>query len=158
MENNTFVSTFDLQSRLFNNAIDGISNSNDTKRIQQTNHLSWLAGHLVSTRHTLGNILGASTTEKYADLFANRKGLQENATYPSLADLKVEWNKVTDAVRPKLAAVNAEILNGPAPFPTPVQDSTMAGFLNFIQHHEAYHIGQISLLRRQLGYPAMSYE
>jgi uncharacterized damage-inducible protein DinB len=157
MENNLFIPAFDLQSHLFTNTIVGVNGANDTKRINDTNHLSWVAGHLVSTRHLLGNVLGVQTTEKYAELFANRKGLDTNASYPALADLQHEWNQVTAAVRPKIAALNEEVLNSPAPFPTPVAEESMAGFIKFILHHEAYHIGQMSLLRRQLGYPAMSY-
>ncbi len=48
-------------------------------------------------------------------------------------------------------------LSSPAPAKMPVNDDTLGGMLAFIMHHEAYHIGQLSLLRRILGKEAMKY-
>jgi uncharacterized damage-inducible protein DinB len=39
----------------------------------------------------------------------------------------------------------------------PGADGTVLGALAFLAQHESYHVGQVALLRRQLGLPAMSY-
>ena len=39
----------------------------------------------------------------------------------------------------------------------PIADPTLRGALDFLLHHEAYHIGQMAFLRRCFGLPAMSY-
>jgi hypothetical protein len=36
-------------------------------------------------------------------------------------------------------------------------DDTLGGLWAFINHHQAYTIGQIGILRRGLGKPAMKY-
>ena len=50
-----------------------------------------------------------------------------------------------------------EVLGSPAPTKTPIADETLGGMLAFLMHHEAYHIGQMDLLRKYLGKDAMSY-
>jgi uncharacterized damage-inducible protein DinB len=35
--------------------------------------------------------------------------------------------------------------------------SAVLGVLTFLAQHDSYHVGQLSLLRRQLGLPAMKY-
>jgi hypothetical protein len=39
----------------------------------------------------------------------------------------------------------------------PVDDPTFGAAIEFQLHHESYHIGQLALLRKYYGYPAMTY-
>ena len=39
----------------------------------------------------------------------------------------------------------------------PVDDKSNMGLLIFMMQHESYHIGQLAILRKQAGLPAMSY-
>ncbi len=41
---------FEMQTRLFSNALEGLGTDHTTRPSNSTNHLAWLAGHLVSTR------------------------------------------------------------------------------------------------------------
>jgi uncharacterized damage-inducible protein DinB len=38
-----------------------------------------------------------------------------------------------------------------------VDDGSVAAGLAFLLTHEGYHIGQMALLRKYLGHPAMAY-
>lgn len=159
MENSVFTNIFDLQTRLFNNVINGVEDSHATARAnEKVNHIKWLAGHLVSTRHMLAGVLGANVEEKYADLYAQGKGLQPDADYPPLADIKTEWQKITEVVRPLIANLKKEALGSPIPFPVPVAEQNVNGFVSFLLHHEAYHLGQLGLLRKYQGYEPMNYK
>jgi uncharacterized damage-inducible protein DinB len=38
-----------------------------------------------------------------------------------------------------------------------VSDGSVLGAVAFLAQHESYHMGQLGLLRKALGYPPMSY-
>lgn len=158
MANNILLNIYDLQTRLFNNVISEISDGNAGNRAsEKVNHIKWLAGHMVSVRYLMAALLGANETEKYAELFSQFKGLQPDVTYPSVEEMKNEWDKISKVLRPLIANITAETLAGPIPFPVPVAEQNISGFLSFCLHHEAYHIGQLGILRKYHGYKAMSY-
>ena len=51
----TLAAQFDLHTRLFNNVLDGITDAETQERARDTvNHVKWLAGHLTSTRFSMG--------------------------------------------------------------------------------------------------------
>ena len=39
----------------------------------------------------------------------------------------------------------------------PLEDSSVLGLLGFMVQHDSYHVGQLSMLRKHAGLPAMSY-
>jgi len=55
-----------------------------------------------------------------------------------------------------LEILTDKILNSPMEFPLPAF-RTHEGLWAFINHHQAYTIGQIGILRRGLGKEAMKY-
>lgn len=90
---------FDLQTRLFNNVVQGISDTLSISRISEhNNHVAWLTGHTVSTRYMLANALGMQLNEPFPDLFANGKGLQQDVTYPSMDALTANWSEISDTL------------------------------------------------------------
>jgi hypothetical protein len=151
------IGQYRLQEKLFSNVTADINDDDSHKKINQnTNHLSWLVGHTVSTRYMLLNVLGVNASEPFPDLFAQGKGLQENAKYPSIKELTKDWNSVSQKLEEKLNSITETELNATAPVPTPLGTS-VRNFLSFCAHHEAYTIGQMGLYRRFHGYPAMKY-
>jgi uncharacterized damage-inducible protein DinB len=73
----------------------------------------------------------------------------------SLAD---GWDALAEKVIAKLESLTEDDLEGDPPIATPVaSDNTLRGFITFLAHHEAYHIGQLSLARRFFGYEPMEY-
>ncbi len=147
-----------LQTGLFNNVTTGIADAHATVRTNgNTNHMAWLTGHLVSTRYTMAALVGLELQEPYPELFAKGKGFDENTTYPTMAELTAQWSEVSEALIAGLSQLTEEQLNGPAPFQVPFPDPTYRGVLSFFAHHEAYHIGQIGLLRKYFEYESMQY-
>ncbi len=151
----TLATQFDLHTRLFNNILDGISDAEANARLNDhVNHIKWLAGHLTSTRFSIGQM---ADQDPWADLFAHGHGLRADADYPSIEAIKAKWNAISDKVGAGLAHLPEAALGSPAPAKLPVNDDTLGGMLAFMMHHEAYHLGQMSLLRKYLGKEAMQY-
>jgi hypothetical protein len=127
-----------------------------TDRPKAANHAAWLAGHLVSTRYMLANVSGLQLAEPNPELFGNGKGLEVTATYPGLASVASQWEEISHKLTQHLKGLNSKSLTQKAPFPTPAGE-TLADFVTFLVHHEAYHLGQLGILRRYFGKEAMKY-
>ena len=153
------VAQFDLHMKLFNNVLDGLSDQEANRRpARDINNIKWLAGHLTTTRFSLKNIADIDRPDPYAELFAHGKSLRDNIDYPSLDQIRGLWNEISDQISTGLSRMPENVLNGPAPARLPIGDDTYEGMLAFLMHHEAYHIGQMALLRRMLGRESMKYD
>lgn len=89
------------------------------------------------------------------ELFKDNKGIQDNITYPPLAEFKKAWESVTPVLRDAFANVNDDKLD--SPFEMPGMKMTYFDMITFIIYREANIIGQIALWRRLLGLEAMKY-
>jgi hypothetical protein len=90
-------------------------------------------------------------------LFEDFKGIQDNVTYPPLAEFKKDWENITPALKNALVNLSEDRLNAPDPFNMPGGDFTLFDSLTFSIDRGSYCIGQIALYRRLLGYEAMKY-
>lgn len=148
----------DLNSRLFINVLEGIEESQRHARPDaHINHAAWLAGHIVSTRYFIGNILGGEKTEPYPELFRAGPKIQDDLEYPELQEQLKHWEMATRQMTEAMKHTTTENLTGPPPFRLPVNDKTLLGALAFFTHHESYHLGQLGQLRKMLELPAMKY-
>src|ERR1700739_4929709 len=155
-----------LHTRLFNNTLEDISDAGGNERMNEhVNHLQWIAGHLANTRYNYAAMLGSELKfpykEKYSDPTkpppANRS-IDASIEYPSLSEIKKYWNALAPEFTEKLAALDNDKLMTEMPFSTPIGGKTMLDLFAFISSHEAYHIGQMSLIRKYLGKDAMSFK
>ncbi len=154
---NELISQFKLQEKLFNNVTFDIKDEDARKKINNnTNNLTWLIGHTVSTRYMLLNVLGEKASEPFPDLYGGGKGWQASATYPNVKDLLKDWSGVSQKLYNKLSSMSQDQFEAKAPQPTPM-GGNVRNFVSFCAHHEAYTIGQMGLYRRVHGYPAMKY-
>ena len=117
--------------------------------------IAYLTGHLMSSRCGLLKTLGAARDNPYKGLFGEGVGSKEGAEYPSVGRLREEWIELAGrlhAALDRLTDVEA-LAGGDGSFPIP--DNTLRGNLTFIAWHESYHIGQIGMMRTEMGYPSM---
>ncbi len=148
---------FEMHTMLFKNVTLNIKNEDREKKMNNnTNHIAWIVGHMVSTRYMIANVLGAEDREPFPEFFGQGQGIQNNVTYPSLPDLIKDWDAISAIMFKKINSITDAYLETESPFPTPM-GSTMKDFFAFITHHEAYTIGQLGIYRRFLGYDAMKY-
>jgi hypothetical protein len=157
---------FALHTRLFNNVLEGIEDASGGKRVtEQVNHLQYIAGHLAHARYNYSPMLGLDAKFPYKELYVDptkpppsNRPIDTSLQYPSLKELSKLWNDNAAPFVEALSKVSDEQAHHELPFPTPINDNSMLGFFGFLSSHEVYHIGQMSLIRKYLGLPAMSYK
>lgn len=150
---------FDLHTSLFNNCMEGISQDQAWEQTNDNhNPFIWLAGHLVGTRMGMSQFGGFEPDTSFDGFFGHDQKLDKSKTYPTLAEIKAAWNEISPKISAGLANLPAEAWGGLPPSKVPISDDTMEGFMAFIMHHEAYHLGQMGILRKQVGLEAMSYK
>lgn len=154
-----FMVLFDGHTKFFYNSLEGISDEDANNRLgTKANHMAWIAGSLVYERYELARLLGSSVNYTPNDLFVNHKGIQDNAVYPTLAEYRRDWEKLTPVLKTAIFDLSEDQLNGPDPFDMPGGDYTLFEAFTFCLERETYCIGQLGLYRRLLGYPAMKWD
>jgi uncharacterized damage-inducible protein DinB len=150
--------TLDLNTRLLVNALDGLDDEAAQKRIHGTNHVAFLACHLVDTRHYLARALGLESESPFKEALEEARGIDDVKEFPGLDAIRDAWKDVSGTLSTRLAALTAADLEKPAEAAFPIEEGgTTLGCLTFLLQHDSYHLGQVALLRRALGFPAMSY-
>ena len=149
---------FNLNTRLFLNALEGVTEEQAKERISgHNNPLSWLAVHTVWARYNICGLLGKTVTNPYTGLFEGFKPFDADYKYASLAESKAEWQKASDILKEALADVTEERLAGDAPFKSPAGDYTIGGTIAFLAQHESYDIVQVAFLKKYFTKEAMKY-
>lgn len=157
------LTQFDLHQRLFNNVLSGFTDTETNRRPYgdgNVNHVKYLAGHLLNSQYGLSMIAGLQPEIKWNELFAvmGQSEAKDNFNYPSIKEIKNEWNALHEPTREGLSKLTVEDLTQAPPSPFEQVADTSGELWAFINHHQAYHIGQISLLRKAFGKEAMSYQ
>ncbi len=146
-----------LNRRLYNNALDDISAESLSQRPgDAANHMLWLAGHVAHNRATIANLLGSDIS---SPLEVFNAPLDPDADYPSLESIVEFHAQATHALLNRLPLADVDSLSADSPFPfeLPVSRNSVFGAVSFMAQHEAYHVGQMGLLRKILGHEATSY-
>lgn len=155
---NHLQSIFNLNTRLFNNTLAGVTEEQSEERVSgHSNSFKWIVTHTVWARFNILAFLGKPTTNPYAGMFENFKPYDAADKYPSLAEAKEQWQKASDLLKDALASVTEEHLGADSPLKSPIGDNTMGGTIAFLAQHESYDIGQLGFLKKYLTKEAMSY-
>lgn len=159
---NPLLIQYDLHQRLFNNVLDGFSDEETNRRLEgfpQVNHVKYLAGHLLNSQYGIAKIAGLRPEVKWNELFAvmGQSKAKDDITYPRIEEIIAEWNNLYLPAREGLMRLTADQLHGKAPKPFDSVSDSLGELWAFVSHHQAYHIGQIGILRRAFGKAAMSY-
>jgi uncharacterized damage-inducible protein DinB len=151
---------FDLQTRLYCNALEGISDTESAARgSEHINNIKWIAGHLLDTRvGSMARLAGLTPDGSYASQFGRGVPLDLTATYPPVEDLVARWKESATAIGEGLTRIPEEVLAAPSNAQVPIADESIRGLIAFLVSHESYHIGQIALLRKMVGKEAMSFK
>lgn len=154
------VQTLELNTRLLLNALDGIDEEAARKRPnERTNHVLFLACHLVDARHYLARSLGRASESPFKAMLDDAKGIDDVKEFPALEEVREAWKDVGERLSRYVAELEDADLEKPAPFAFPIEGGgTTLGCLAFLVQHDSYHLGQVALVRRYLGFEAMSYK
>ena len=118
----------------------------------ESNHLMWLLGHVIVHRGLVLKQVGADWNASWASLFARGTERVDAAQYPSIEEMRDAWNQVSAQIKATLNESPAEVLTKPSAEGIPSFDQQVSGTVAFLAFHDTYHTGQISFLRKWLGY------
>lgn len=150
--------TLRLNTRLFLNCLDGLDDATGNARPNEhTNSIGFIAAHLVDARHLLARVLGIEAPPPYGGVLEMARSIDDVASVPTLAETRTVWRAISDRVAGGLARLESDALDAPAPQRYPIDDRSVLGAIAFLTQHDAYHIGQLALLRKFHGAPAMRY-
>jgi uncharacterized damage-inducible protein DinB len=149
----------DLDARLLLNCTDDLTDAERLARPAPTiNSPAFLVAHLVESRHYLLDLLGHDVPNPVAPYVGAARSMAEVEAMPAAGELRAAWIAMVEATRTALADVDAARLDAPVPQRLPGSDGTLLGAIAFLLQHESYHVGQLALMRRLLGRPAMRYD
>ena len=117
-----------------------------------SNHLMWLLGHVVVHRGHVLKIIGGDWSASWASLFARGAERVDASQYPSIQEMRDAWSQVSEQLKTTLNESSAEALGNPSPEGLPSFDKKISGSVAFLAFHDTYHTGQVSFLRKWLGY------
>ncbi|MGQ0703632.1 MAG: DinB family protein [Gemmatimonadales bacterium] len=147
-----------LNTRLFRNCLQDLTDEQARMRPSPTtNSAAFVAAHLAESRYFLLKLLGAERPSPLDRYLSGWKSIEQIQEWPTLAQVRDAWTEASHALRDRLDAMTAAELDAPNPTRFPVREQTVLGVLGFLVQHESYHVGQLSLLRKYVGLPAMSY-
>lgn len=147
-----------LNRRLLRNCLDGTEAVLWTRPLDGVNALGFLALHLVDCRHFALGLLGAPRTNPFAAAVEGVTSMADLRERPGLEALVAAWEEVSPALEAALEGVGAERLAAPVAQRFPLGEPTLGGALEFLLHHESYHVGQMAFVRRCFELPAMRYD
>ena len=148
----------ELHSKLFLNCLDGVSDEEAAVRAGgTTNSMAFLAAHLVDSRHWLARVTGLKIENPFGSRLDGARGIEDLKDCPTVDESRHAWRALAQPLADRLPVLDASVLDQQSPTRFPISDRSVVGTIAFLLHHEAYHIGQLALLRRYTGSPAMSY-
>jgi hypothetical protein len=154
------IDTVRQQAHLTRNVVrlnlDGISHEQSLIQPKPAGNCSnWVVGHLVTIYNKVLPMLGQAPVEVAGDLGRYARG-SSALTRPSeaiaLRELVRAWEEACVRVDAGLAALPPHRLGMPVPdSPTGDPDETVGSLLGVVLFHQAYHAGQLGILRRIAG-------
>ncbi len=117
-----------------------------------SNHLMFVLGHLVVHRAQTLKTLGVDWNIPWSPLFARGAARVADAEYPSVDEMRAAWNEVSSELSATLKQANGDLLAREAPKGPPTFNGKVSGTVAFYAFHDTYHTGQVSYLRKWLGY------
>ncbi|RPH93358.1 DinB family protein [candidate division KSB1 bacterium] len=120
--------------------------------------VNWIAGHIIVARGKLLSALGAEPSW-YPALMAMYGG-QEAGKYSadkakSVSELQTLIEETLNSLTDTLTAVETKLADPCDVLPHVKSGGTVADRVGAFACHEAYHVGQIGLMRRLLGKPGL---
>ena len=150
-----------LNSRLYQNCLAGLSDQAARERLSgpgPTNSAAFVAAHLVDSRYYLLDCLGVKQASPLTGAKGGFNNIADVTDFPPLAAVRAAWHTAGELLGQRLAALTAAELDTPLEPGFPLETQTKLGLLTFMVQHEGYHLGQLGLLRKYSGLPAMAYD
>jgi uncharacterized damage-inducible protein DinB len=120
------------------------------------NTAHWLLGHLLDTRFQLLERLGVPvTTEPWQSEFRMGSKPSSELPGPTPQELVTRFGAAGEALQHTLETLSDAELAADWGKKVPNGGTSVLDAMRFYHFHETYHLGQIGLLRRQMGRPGI---
>ena len=123
------------------------------------NSAAWILGHLTLTERRVTGLLGGELPDLPAgfdEAFAvTGKPAGDQHELPDGAGLLDHFYATRDRLISAVRGTPDAKLDEPTPKPSPVY-TTIGDLAAFMAQHAAMHLGQVTVIRRSLGYPPVS--
>ena len=146
---------FKFNSLILSLATSDLKNEHAGRRFRegQGSSISFLMGHLLSSRYGVLKMLGAGDDNPFAEQFGRNAAPLDVGGYPDISEFKTAWDGLSDRFHAALdRATEDQLLSSVEGYP--VDDHTVRGALMFMAWHESYHVGQVGFFRTAQGYPS----
>lgn len=149
----TTINQFKFNNGLYDRIILGIPSEQWlTQPGDDCNHLLWVTGHMTVVRAVALPILGAQWSAPWQNMFRRGEQRVPNDQYPAIAEVQNAWKEVSEKLLTTLPQASPDFLKKPVEKGKPSIDGTVGGTIGFLCLHESYHLGQMGLIRKWLGY------
>lgn len=135
---------------MFLRALDGVTDEQARTPGEGTNSLLWIAAHVVSVRSSFLRALGGSADVPWAAQFPRGSDPAAVTDWPSIADVKGRWIAVHAGFMARLDTLTSDDIAKETRVPG--LEPTTFGVLGLATVHDVYHVGQLAMCRRRLGF------
>ena len=147
-----------LNSRLFHNCLADVDDASaQTRPGAVANNMAFIAVHVLDARAWMARYLGVEYRHPFEDDLATVTSIDDVTRLPSLESILAAWHQVSERLSERLRSLSAEDIERASEQAFPVGDRSVLGGMAFLLQHESFHIGQLALIRRILGFSSMSY-
>lgn len=147
-----------LNTKLFENCLTDLTEEQAMVRPSgSTNSALFVAAHMVESRYFTLKAIGTPTPCPLEKYLGQWRGIDEITEWPSFGEIRSAWVESSAALAVRLGAMSAAELDAPSGTQMPIEDTSVLGLFAFMVQHDSYHLGQLSLLRKHAGLPAMKY-
>ena len=151
MNSITLPKLYGLNLMVIEKNLDGITLEESLFQPQSAgNCVNWVLGHIVATRNQVMKLIGEKPIWSEVEAAPYVRGSKPLTNRKKALMLE---KMLTDLKTSQDTILNTLLRMSPEEWEAPVDDSTVYEQLAILQFHEAYHAGQLGLLRRLLGKP-----
>jgi hypothetical protein len=136
--------------RLFLRALDGADREALHHRPGGAgNPMLWIAGHATTVRSQFLGGLGRPHPLAWGEEFRRGGSSVDESRWPEVAEIADAWQAIAPKLQERLGELTADELAATTPMPG--LDDTLLGAITLIAFHDAYHVGQLGMLRAHAG-------
>ena len=144
------VQLFRTSDHYLEQSVRGLDDQALRLRVGRANSLLWTVGHITVGRLRLLTMLGDDTDIPWTDVVG--RGADEVADrLPSLPDVLGRWQQAAGRLFGRLPELSDEDLLSETSLALPGSDGSLLGTITYYAFHEAYHIGQLAVIRKALN-------
>jgi len=146
---------FKINNSMVHRGLEGLSDDQTWQQLEgKGNPIAWIIGHITETRSQMLGLLGAPWDAGWGGKFKRGSELFDRFAYPTRVEIEARFTETHESMRAAFATLTADALAATAPVSF-AGARTVADLLAFFAFHEAYHVGQVGYIRKQLGHSSL---